>query len=220
MRVWLDTKRLLDGVNWEQGFCNGLVQSRCFLPVISKAAIKQRFEALREDSDCDNVLLEHRLAGELQARGLIERIFPVFVGETDTATGQFGDFFRQGAAPSPASAACVASVETKLKTHLEAQGLGLPLKTAPSVKDVFAEITISQGGKITGAGSLDSILDSLTDRALNMVSDLAPAGTLTLTSPSLSRQSQTDREQELERLLDRALRRVAALEAAVADYRP
>lgn len=125
-----------------------------------------------------------------------------------------------------------ASVETKLKSHLEAQGLGLPLKTAPSVKDVFTEITINQGGKITGAGTLDSILDGLADRVQAMVSDLTPAATLvhasastsTSASTSLSRQSQsqsqTDREQELERLLERALRRVTALEAMVADRRP
>lgn len=85
------------------------------------------------------------------------------------------------------------AVETKLKTHLEAQGLGLPLKTAPSVKDVLAEITISQGGKLMGSGSLDSILDGLADRVVTMVSDLAPA--------RASSAAGLSREQELEQQL-------------------
>jgi hypothetical protein len=176
LRVWLDSRRLVDGENWEQGFCTGLIQSRCLVPVISRAALKQRFESLREDSPCDNVLLEHRLAGELQARGLIEKIFPVFVGEVDAATGHFGDYFAQGGMPAPASAACVQSVEAKLVQHLEAQGLGLPLKAAPSVRDVLASITVNQGGKVLGAGTMGSILDGLADRVQAMVADLGRAG--------------------------------------------
>ena len=42
-------------------------------------------------------------------------------------------------------------IKRVLVTLLEAQGLGLPHKTAPSVKDVLAEITISQGGKLMGS---------------------------------------------------------------------
>jgi len=78
--------------------------------------------------------------------------------------------------PAPASAACVQSVETKLVQHLEAQGLGLPLKAAPSVRDVLASILINQGGKVLGAGTMGSILDGLADRVQAMVADLGRAG--------------------------------------------
>ena len=170
VRVWLDVKCLKDGVGWEEGFCNGLVQSRCLLPILSKKAIKARFEALTEDSACDNVLLEYRLAGELHQRGMIERIFPLFVGELDDG-GSYGNYFAQGCAPAPASAATVAAVEAKLRMHLDRQGLGLPLQPAASVKAVLGEITAKQGGFIEGIMSLEATLDALADRVAAMVKE-------------------------------------------------
>ncbi len=58
------------GVSWEEGFCDGLVKSRIFLPLLSKGVLSN-FEKLRADSYCDNVLLEYNLALELRERGLI-----------------------------------------------------------------------------------------------------------------------------------------------------
>jgi serine/threonine protein kinase len=66
INVWWDQKCLKNGLNWEEGFCDGLVNSAVFIPLLSKQAIKERFETLQETSYCDNVLLEHRLALELQ----------------------------------------------------------------------------------------------------------------------------------------------------------
>ena len=66
LRVYLDSECLAAGLDWEVGFCDGLVKSRCFVPIQSRAAIESRFAALNEASYCDNVLLEHRLAVELQ----------------------------------------------------------------------------------------------------------------------------------------------------------
>jgi hypothetical protein len=57
------------------GFCNGLAKSCIFLPILSRGAIndvnnsRSNFTALTASSNCDNVLLEHRLALELQQRG-------------------------------------------------------------------------------------------------------------------------------------------------------
>jgi hypothetical protein len=173
--VWLDVHKLKDGVSWEEGFCNGLVNSRAFLPIISSAAIKARFENLTEISKCDNVLLEHRLATELQARGMIEYIYPLFVGDLDTVTQQYGNYFHQGCAPSPASSACVSAVEEKLKIHLDNQGLGLPYKTSPSVREVLASISICQGGRVEG-NDLDVILDSIAVRVSKMVQEIDTRG--------------------------------------------
>ena len=64
-------------MDWEQGFCEGLVSSRAFVPLLSRDAINhpdkdwQNFSKLTADSSCDNVFLEHRLAVELQELGLI-----------------------------------------------------------------------------------------------------------------------------------------------------
>jgi serine/threonine protein kinase len=84
--VWWDKKCLEKGKNWEQGFCEGLLDSRAFVCIMSKEAINhpdkdwQNFGNLSESSNCDNVFLEYRLALELKKLGLLDFIFPIFVG--------------------------------------------------------------------------------------------------------------------------------------------
>ena len=105
-KVYWDKLCLLPGVDWEQGFCEGLVSSRAFVPLLSRDAINhpekdwQNFSKLRADSRCDNVFLEHRLAVELQGLGLIEKIFPVFVGNFDESKGVYGNYFGGGCHPT------------------------------------------------------------------------------------------------------------------------
>jgi hypothetical protein len=71
---------LKDGEPWEDGFCRGLVSSRTFVPIMSAGALRKTSE-LKEDSWCDNVLLEYRMALELHELGLVEYVFPLMVGE-------------------------------------------------------------------------------------------------------------------------------------------
>ena len=61
LKVWWDKASLLPGVDWEQGFCTGLMKSKAFVPLLSRKALAN-FEGLFETSPCDNVLLEFRLA--------------------------------------------------------------------------------------------------------------------------------------------------------------
>ena len=77
-RVWWDKRCLEAGKDWEKGFCAGLVQSRVFVPVMSPDALKSTLQLL-EDSPCDNVILEYKLALELRKQKLIEHIVPVYV---------------------------------------------------------------------------------------------------------------------------------------------
>ena len=60
LRVWYDKKSLLWGQRWEQGFVDGLRSSLVVVPVLSRDGLAP-FAALRSDSRCDNVLLEHRI---------------------------------------------------------------------------------------------------------------------------------------------------------------
>ena len=75
MWLWIvlsrwDKVRLEPGQSWEEGFCDGLLKSRIFLPILSRGAINhpdkswQNFSQLTTDSNCDNVLLEHLLSLE------------------------------------------------------------------------------------------------------------------------------------------------------------
>ena len=82
MKVWYDQVSLQPGVPWEEGFCEGMMKSRAFVPLLSRRALVN-FEHLNEGSSCDNVLLEYRLAQELRVSGFIEKIYPVMIGDRE-----------------------------------------------------------------------------------------------------------------------------------------
>ena len=93
------------GQSWEDGFCDGLLKSRIFLPILSRGAINhpdkswQNFSQLTAESNCDNVLLEHLLSLELQTRGLVERIYPVMIGDLSGDPGIYANYFGSGCHP-------------------------------------------------------------------------------------------------------------------------
>ena len=173
-KVYWDKFCLEPGVDWEQGFCEGLVSSRAFVPLLSRDAINhpdkdwQNFSKLTADSKCDNVYLEHRLAVELQGLGLIEKMFPVFIGNLDATTLEYSHYFGSGCHPS-LSEVTVKSVEEKLRHHMESQALGTPLEPNRTVASVVGAITACQGAFIVGpadatfAAAAASIAKMLTD---------------------------------------------------------
>ena len=155
VKVWWDKLCLEPGQNWEEGFCAGLVNSRTFVCLLSKGAInhptidRQNFSKLTATSACDNVFLEHRLALELRCLGLIERIFPLMIGDFDETSKKYGSFFGGGCFPK-APNVTVASVEEKLRHHMEAQSLGCPVEHEKAVSAVLKEIVDCQGCMIQG----------------------------------------------------------------------
>ena len=170
LKVWWDKVCLEPGMPWEEGFCNGLAKSRAFVPLLSRDAIKhptidnQNFEKLSKDSRCDNVFLEHRLALELRSMGLIERIYPVMIG--DKQGGHYSSYFQSGCHPA-APDVYVDSIETKVREHLERQGLGAPLESNVTVKKVLSDITSNQGGFIEGIDEVAFL--SVVDTIYNML---------------------------------------------------
>jgi serine/threonine protein kinase len=159
LTVWLDKVCLQPGQPWEEGFCEGLASSSCFVCLISRNAINhpdkpwQNFSKLESGSRCDNVLLEWRLALELKEREMIEGIFPIFIGDASmTSEGQlqYSNYFSSGCHPKILPDVSISSVESKLREHLSHQGLGCPLDERRSVKDVVETITSSQGGFLSG----------------------------------------------------------------------
>ena len=157
VKVWLDIKCLKVGEQWEDGFCNGLLNSTTFLPIISRDAInhstiiRQNFRDLGSDSPCDNVLLEHRFALELRERGLTEKIFPLFIGDQDRE-GMYSKYTFHGTYPCHpvCPSVIVDSVEMQLRRDLEKQGQGMPFFEFLTVKEIMTEITCYQGAFIEG----------------------------------------------------------------------
>ena len=114
------------------------------------------------------MFLEHRLAVELQGLGLIEKMFPIFVGNLDTTTLEYSDYFKSGCHPT-LSEVTVMTVEEKLRHHMESQALGTPIVPDRTVKSVVGAITACQGAFIVGpaeatfAAAAASIAKMLTD---------------------------------------------------------
>ena len=122
-RVWLDRERLRSGVVLRRAFSAGLVQSRLFVPVISRSVLeggdgRSGFVNLHAGAPCDNVLLESRLAVECQELGLLASDFgivPVLLGPLPKLPDE----------RLPHTS--VATVEAELTTVLSALNLGTPL---------------------------------------------------------------------------------------------
>ena len=141
-RVFFDQVRLEDGKNWEIGFCNGLIQSKVFVGVLSGAGLysgtdRGDISKLKADSPADNVMLEHALVGELKERDLIEEIFVVPMDDKVSAE----------AAPDIA----VALIDAKLVEHLKREDLGDPKQAQHYVKKTVQGIL--NGTHLTGASA-------------------------------------------------------------------
>jgi len=110
LAVWWDKRALSLGDNWRSAFCLGLARSKVFVPLVSHAALQEWPRLDPATAKCDNLLLEHRLALELQALKLLgkDAIGPVLLGRcTGSATGSgeeglpeaFESFFEAAAVP-------------------------------------------------------------------------------------------------------------------------
>ena len=132
-----------------------MIQSKIFLPIITRASInsddnpRMNFSLLANDSPCDNVLLEYKLSLELLARGLLSFVYPVLVGDVvSTADGEsvYSDYFQSGCYPEGSDDVYVDAVEQDLVEHLSRLCLGTALVEERSVRQTLAEITKRQGG--------------------------------------------------------------------------
>ena len=67
------------------------------MPILSRNAINhpkrdnQNFSKLTDISPCDNLLMEHRLALELKENGLLEKIYPVLIGDLNDEKSAFSN---------------------------------------------------------------------------------------------------------------------------------
>jgi hypothetical protein len=164
-KVWWDKMCLKPGVPWEEGFCEGLIKSYAFVPVMSKGCNASMAD-LDEHSPCDNVLLEYRLALELRHLGLMTFLHPVMVGDKTCEGGviTYGNFFRNGCYPRTKETH-VRGVEDKVREHMDREGLGVPLSPNMTIHTTLAKITENQGVFIEGekeatfAHAVDKIAD-------------------------------------------------------------
>jgi serine/threonine protein kinase len=176
LKVWWDKKCLKPGVSWEDGFCDGLVKSRIFMPIISRGAInhasdaRQNITMLTKDSPCDNVLLEYRLALELEERDLIERIHPLLFGDLEpdreSGTVKYKNYFSAGCHPNIQGEVVVDIIEDRLEEHLARVSLGTPLFDNMSVAQIMGNIMQTQVRVVEGPR--ESALETILEDALTL----------------------------------------------------
>jgi serine/threonine protein kinase len=163
LKVWWDKVSLEPGVPWKEGFCDGLSNAKTFVCLLSRNAINhsenfnQNFGMLSEDSDVDNMYLEIRLATEFVALGLIDRIFPVMIGDSeDDYVTYMDNFFRVDSSTYNSPCApylpqeCPKLVEDEVLVEMERQAMGIPLRIGPTVAEIMHDIFNYQGVFITG----------------------------------------------------------------------
>lgn len=166
LRVYWDKVCLKSGLPWDEGFCEGLVQSAVFVPVLTRGTLRNACD-LNANSLCDNVLLEYRLALELRKLGLKDYICPVMIGDVvDKALSdeeEFTHYFDSGCHPENLSATHVIALEEKLIRLMDQCGLGLPLQQNVSVRQIVGDILINQGCFVSGpaGAAFDAVVDSI-----------------------------------------------------------
>ena len=170
LKVWWDIKCLEFGKPWEEGFIDGLFKSRVFVPILSREAFvgkNNNLLSLTNKSPVDNVLLEYRLAAELQKYQMIELVCPIMIGDYDNPSKSYTNYFKSGSHPDLKSMieVVVNSIENRVVEVLDSQSLGMPLINSPSVKDIIDNITKNQGCFIEGDGekSIDQGMDKIFD---------------------------------------------------------
>lgn len=150
LTVWWDRKCIVTGDNWEEAFCNGLVQSKVFVCLISEDAIAP-FSRLTETSGCDNVLLELQMALELHAMGMLEAIQPILIGRKSSAvTNQYDRFDFASSAKPPDLV--VRKVADKVAEHLDKHALGSPIEPQRTVLKTKSDVFMLQALFIEGEG--------------------------------------------------------------------
>ena len=84
---------------------------------------------MKDSSPIDNVLLEYRLAGELQTRNLIELVCPIMIGDYDESTQSYSNYFKSGCHPNLNNVAevYVNSIEHRTREVLDMQSLGIKI---------------------------------------------------------------------------------------------
>ena len=154
LRVFWDRECLKTGEKWEEGFADAICSCHLIVLVMSRTAFvmdgSHNVTTLAEDSRCDNVLLEHHLALELNKLNNTA-IMPLFVGDKDDS-GQYTHFFQTGCMPKLQEGVVVRQISEKVEGYLE-HNAGVAPEMMPkrqSVKDVMDSVTQFQGCFLQG----------------------------------------------------------------------
>ena len=160
IRPFLDKKCLVDGEKWEDGFSNGLVNSRVFVPFLTwhgedggSVGAMSHLNPTQGKDWCDNVLLELELALALLAHRPDDlfKIFPVLLGPADSrgyTEFPFGHMQKLSDAPSR-------KTKAMLVKHCKAHGIPLTERDLQrSVRATVQAVLENQGVRMWAHGEV------------------------------------------------------------------
>jgi len=147
---------LTDGRDWEEGFCDGLVQSRVFIALLSEAALyppppkpgraaRGDVSALTPDSGCDNVVHSFAFASSRGALStprslqVLEHAMVLELVERQLIECVVPVLMDAVSAENAADVS-VRAIDSKLARHLEREGLGHPKIPHRKVKEIVSAI--------------------------------------------------------------------------------
>ena len=184
-RVYLDQDCLKTGENWEQGFVKGLGSSSVYTVLITDGGMKG-LKAATSASDCDHLLLEMRLARELEMRRQessgeqMFKILPVLLGPY--GAGRDGchpfDFEATGEAAFPETQ--IDAVEKKLLEMINMLSLSPSHRLSPpGVRNNVAWLMKRQGfvddekfGANISGEKKDAIIRAVTRKIMPVVKEV------------------------------------------------
>jgi serine/threonine protein kinase len=167
--VWWDKTCLLPNVDWKEGFSSGLANASIMVCLITRSAINNpdeaayNFGSYSEDSAADNMLLQFRMALELVSAGLLDAVFPIFIGDdvssmSGSAEGlplpenrMFGKYVAASTLPRAVSTV-VNAVESSLAECTMRECLGEPVHSMMTVSDALQHVVDFPGVMVEGDG--------------------------------------------------------------------
>lgn len=139
VQVFMDSRRLQEGWDFQMEFTNALVHSAVVCPIVSADALL-RMQDHQSDEE-DNVLLEWIIATACAEQGKVKVVLPIMFGSIDESTGKIGDFFAEkwlNKLPSVKPIKCMKLAADLLAVH------GITLSAAMqelTVQDIVRKIT-------------------------------------------------------------------------------
>ena len=154
--VYLDSKRLVKGEDWEEGFSFGLLNSLVALPLISEGVLQPLLRLTGAESDApDNVLKELIMMQVLKdGPANLEVIFPILIGKPrsprDSHYPGTGNFFKESSSKLDLLCDHVSlPLMNAVIKFLEAHSISVPeTLTRQTVKSTIQTILALQGAKI------------------------------------------------------------------------
>lgn len=168
-----------DTIHCRDDYFAALANAHIYIPILSRSSINNsfsdncNFSILDSLSDVDTMLLEFRLALELQNAGMLISIVPVLAGDLvrrPGASAQYSSYFEGDCCPLCRHEA-VASVENHFVSIIESLGLGPPNIENQTIHDTLGTL-LGMTSSVLLEGPREYASERVVDAALAQLAEI------------------------------------------------